>query len=183
MANEGLGNIQGQQAPRNTSLEMFDLANAEKMKAKERQYENEAIRARADQQNLQSEKTAMIDNQILSALKNGQIDEQTAWNIFQDKNVSQSTKQAVADVFYPNQASKEVPTNPDEIKFYGKDGIYVPRTHDTTDESRQAEIDARNAALWKAGERNMQFVDPAEESRERLIRRSIDLSDADNYQY
>ena len=34
MANEGLGNIQGQQTPRNTSLEMFDLANAEKMKAK-----------------------------------------------------------------------------------------------------------------------------------------------------
>ena len=29
----------------------------------------------------------------------------------------------------------------------------------------------------------MQFVNPAEESRERLIRRFTDLSDADNYQY
>ena len=29
------------------------------------------------------------------------------------------------------------------------------------DEARQAKIDARNASLGKAGERNMQFVDPA----------------------
>ena len=44
----GLGNVvQPQQEQqtfgRNSSLEMFELANAEKMKAKEMQFENEAI--------------------------------------------------------------------------------------------------------------------------------------------
>ena len=37
------------------------------------------------------------------------------------------------------------------------------------DKARQAEIDARNASLGKAGERNMQFVDPEEESMRRLV--------------
>lgn len=153
MANEGLGNIQGQQAPRNTSLEMFDLANAEKMKAKEMQYENEAMRARADQQNLQAEKTAMIDNQILSALKNGQIDEQTAAGIFQDPRISDSTKQAVADVFYPVQATKEV-KNP---SYYNNDDptAYEPRTMNATDDTRQSEINARSRGLGRVGAMNM----------------------------
>ena len=141
---QGLGSLAPQ---RNSSLEMFELANAERMKAREMKLENEAMKAKAEQQMLQAERGAMVDNQILSALKQGQIDEKTAWNILQDQNVRQSIKQAVADVFYPNQAVREAPTNPDEIKFYGKDGIYVPITHDTTDETRQAAIDARNAAL------------------------------------
>ena len=153
MANEGLGNIQGQQAPRNTSLEMFDLANAEKMKAKEMQYENEAMRARADQQNLQAEKNAMIDNQILSALKNGQIDEQTAAGIFQDPRISDSTKQAVADVFYPVQAKKEV-ENP---SYYNNDDpmAYEPRTFNVTDDTRPSEINARSRGLGRVGAMNM----------------------------
>ena len=155
MANEGLGNIQGQQAPRNTSLEMFDLANAEKMKAKEMKYENEAMRARADQQNLQSEKTAMIDNQILSALKNGQIDEQTAAGIFQDPRISDSTKQAVADVFYPARALKELPASADDIEFYGKDGIRIPDTYYATDDNRQDQINARSRGLGRVGAMNM----------------------------
>ena len=94
---------------------------------------------------LQAERGAIADNQILSALKNGQIDEKTAWNIFQDKNVSQSAKQAVADVFYPNQAVREV-ENPD---YYNNDDAiaYEPRAMNVPDEERQAEIDARNASL------------------------------------
>lgn len=153
MANEGLGNIQGQQAPRNTSLEMFDLANAEKMKAKEMQYENEAMRARADQQNLQAEKNAMIDNQILSALKNGQIDEQTAAGIFQDPRISDSTKQAVANVFYPVSAKKEV-ENP---SYYNNDDPMAdePRTFNVTDDTRQSEINARSRGLGRVGAMNM----------------------------
>lgn len=159
---QGLGSLAPQ---RNSSLEMFELANAERMKAREMKLENEAMKAKAEQQMLQAERGSIVDNQILSALKQGKIDEQTAWNIFKDQNVSQSAKQAVADVFYPNQAVREVPTNPDEIEFYGKDGIYVPRIHDIIDKARQAEIDARNAALGKPGVRNMEFVDPAEQSR------------------
>ena len=155
MANEGLGNIQGQQAPRNTSLEMFDLANAEKMKAKEMKYENEAMRARADQQNLQAERTAMIDNQILSALKNGQIDEQTAAGIFQDPRISDSTKQAVADVFYPAKALKEIPTSVEDREFYAQDGIKIPYTYAATDEMRQSEINARSRGLGRVGAMNM----------------------------
>ena len=177
-AQQGLGSLAPQ---RNSSLEMFELANAERMKAREMKLENEAMKAKAEQQMLQAERGAIVDNQILSALKQGQIDEKTAWNIFQDQNVSQSVKQAVANVFYPNQAVKEV-ENPD---YYNNDDAmaYEPRTMSITDEARQAGIDAINAALGKAGERNMQFVDPAEESRERFIRRSTDLSDADNYEY
>ena len=172
---QGLGSLAPQ---RNSSLEMFELANAERMKAREMKLENEAMKAKAEQQMLQVERGSIADNQILSALKQGQIDEQTAWNIFQDKNVSQSTKQAVADVFYPSQAMKEVPTDPEDIEFYGKDGVSIPRTYDTQDEARQAEIDARNAALGKAGERNMQFVDPEEESmRRRVIMNNPDFPD------
>ena len=156
---QGLGSLAPQ---RNSSLEMFELANAERMKAREMKLENEAMKAKAEQQMLQAERGAMVDNQILSALKQGQIDEQTAWNIFQDQNVSQSIKQAVANVFYPNQAVKEVPTSQDDIEFYGKDGVRIPRTYDIPDEARQAEIDARNAGLGESGLRNMQFVDPAE---------------------
>ena len=161
---QGLGSLAPQ---RNSSLEMFELANAERMKAREMKLENEAMKAKAEQQMLQAERGAMVDNQILSALKQGQIDEQTAWNIFKDQNVSQSTKQAVANVFYPNQAWKEMPTSQDDIDFYGADGVAVDLTYNATDEARQAEIDARNAALGKAGARNMEFVDPAEQSRNR----------------
>ena len=140
---QGLGSLAPQ---RNSSLEMFELANAERMKAREMKLENEAMKAKAEQQMLQAERGSIIDNQILSALKQGQIDEQTAWNIFQDKNVSQSTKQAVADVFYPNQAVREVPTNPD---YYNNDDAmaYELRTMNVPDKARQAEIYARNAAL------------------------------------
>ena len=151
---QGLGNLAPQ---RNSSLEMFELANAERMKAREMKLENEAMKAKAEQQMLQAERGSMVDNQILSALKQGQIDEQTAWNIFQDKNVSQSTKQAVADVFYPGQAMREVPTDPEDIEFYGKDGVHVPSTYDAADEARQAEIDARSAALGKPGDRNVNW--------------------------
>ena len=72
----------------------------------------------------------------MSALKQGQIDEKTAWNIFKDQNVSQSTKQAVADVFYPNQAMREV-ENP---YYYNNDNAmaYEPRTMNVPDETRQA---------------------------------------------
>ena len=65
---------------------------------------------------------------------------------------------------------------------------YEPRTMNVPDEARQAKIDARNAALGRPGERNMQFVDPAEESRKKWIRTSYGDSPesdyaADNYQY
>ena len=142
---QGLGSLAPQ---RNSSLEMFELANAERMKAREMKLENEAMQAKAEQQMLQAERGAMVDNQILSALKQGQIDEKTAWNIFQDQNVSQSTKQAVANVFYPNQAVKEV-ENPD---YYNNDDAmaYEPRTINITDEARQAGIDAINAEIGRA---------------------------------
>ena len=151
---QGLGNLAPQ---RNSSLEMFELANAERMKAREMKLENEAMKAKAEQQMLQAERGSIVDNQILSALKNGQIDEKTAWNIFQDQNVSQSTKQAVADVFYPGQGMKVVPTDPDDIEFYSKDGIMVSDTYDIKDKARQAEIDARSAALGKPGDRNVNW--------------------------
>ena len=46
---------------------------------------------------------------------------------------------------------------------------YEPRTMNVPDEARQAKIDAINASLGKAGERNMQFIDPEEESMRRLV--------------
>lgn len=170
---QGLGSLAPQ---RNSSLEMFELANAERMKAREMKLENEAMKAKAEQQMLQAERGSIADNQILEGLKNGQIDEKTALNIFKDQNVSQSTKQAVADVFYPNQAVREV-ENPD---YYNNDDAmaYEPRTMNVPDEARQAEIYARNASLGKAGERNMQFVDPEEESmRRRVIMNHPDFPD------
>ena len=138
---QGLGSLAPQ---RNSSLEMFELANAERMKAREMKLENEAMKAKAEQQMLQAERGSIVDNQILSALKQGQIDEQTAWNIFKDKNVSQSAKQAVADVFYPGQATKEA-LNP---HYYNNDDnmAYKPVAMNVPDEAIQAEIDARNAA-------------------------------------
>ena len=145
---QGLGSLAPQ---RNSSLEMFELANAERMKAREMKLENEAMKAKAEQQMLQAERGSMVDNQILSALKQGQIDEQTAWNIFQDKNVSQSTKQAIADVFYPNQATKEA-LNP---SYYNNDDpmAYEPRRMNATDEAAQeaiqTEIDARSASDYR----------------------------------
>ena len=94
------------------------------------------MKAKAEQQMLQAERGAMVDNQILSALKQGQIDEKTALNILQDQNVRQSIKQAVANVFYPNQAVKEV-ENP---SYYNNDNVmaYEPRTMSVPDETRQA---------------------------------------------
>ena len=119
------------------------------------QYENEAMRARADQQNLQAERTAMIDNQILSALKNGQIDEQTAAGIFQDPRISDAIKQAVADVFYPAQALKEFPTSISDREFYAQDGVKVPDTYAATDDRRQDQINARSRGLGRVGAMNM----------------------------
>jgi len=106
----GLGGIV-QQVPyqRNSSLAMFELANAEKNKAKEMFYENEAMKAKTMQQDLGSEKQAMqqsqIDNSILSALQSGSIDEATANAIFQDPRVSEAAKKQVADTIYPSVAS------------------------------------------------------------------------------
>ena len=145
---QGLGSLAPQ---RNSSLEMFELANAERMKAREMKLENEAMKAKAEQQMLQAERGSMIDNQILSALEQGQIDEQTARNILQDQNVSQSTKQAVADVFYPSQAVREV-ENP---SYYNNDDsmAYEPRRMNATDEAAQEamqiEIDARSASDYR----------------------------------
>ena len=103
----GLGNVvkpqQEQQTfGRNSSLEMFELANAEKMKAKEMQFENEAMRAKGEQQRLAAENNAMRENQILEGLKNGQIDEKTAFDILGDRNISQGVKQKIAQVMYPS---------------------------------------------------------------------------------
>ena len=44
---QGLGSLAPQ---RNSSLEMFELANAERMKAREMKLENEAMKAKAEQQ-------------------------------------------------------------------------------------------------------------------------------------
>ena len=113
----GLGNVvQPQQEQqtfgRNSSLEMFELANAEKMKAKEMQFENEAMRAKGEQQRLAAENNVMRENQILDGLKNGQIDEKTAFDILGDKNISQDVKQKIAQVMYPStDQSREVPTD------------------------------------------------------------------------
>ena len=145
---QGLGSLAPQ---RNSSLEMFELANAERMKAREMKLENEAMKAKAEQQMLQAERGSIADNQILEGLKNGQIDEKTALNIFQDKNVSQSTKQAVADVFYPNQAAREV-ENPSYYNNYDS-MAYEPRRMNATDEAAQeamqTEIDARSVSDYR----------------------------------
>lgn len=103
--NVGLGSLQQDGvAKRNSSLELFELANAERNRAKEMQYENEAMKAKAAQQQLSAEATAIKESQILQGLKAGEIDEKTAFAIFRDQSISDPVKQAVADVFYPSKA-------------------------------------------------------------------------------
>ena len=94
---QGLGQI----APKNSSLELFELANKEKQKAKEMQYETEVMAAKAAQQDFANKQSNLIDNTILEALKNRQIDEQMAHEIFQDPRVGDIAKRQVADAFYP----------------------------------------------------------------------------------
>ena len=113
---QGLGSLAPQ---RNSSLEMFELANAERMKAKEMQFENEAMRAKGEQQRLAAENNAMRENQILEGLKNGQIDEKTAFDILGDRNISENVKQKIAQVMYPStEQSREVPTDIEDYNFY-----------------------------------------------------------------
>ena len=140
---QGLGSLTPQ---RNSSLEMFELANAEKMKAKEMQFENEAMRAKGEQQRLAAENNAMRENQILDGLKNGQIDEKTAFDILGDKNISQDVKQKIAQVMYPStEQSREVPTD-----IYGYD-----ETHFIPYEER-AMIE-QERAIGKPGNMNMNW--------------------------
>ena len=146
---------------RNSSLALFEVANAEKQKAKEMQFENEALRAIGEQMRLGAENQAMqmsqIDAQINNALKNGQLDEATAMQLLQDRNVSDSTKQNIVNVFYPVQATKEVPTSPEDRDFYRKDGVNYPDSYNTTDEDKQAEIYAQSRAAGKPGIRNVHW--------------------------
>ena len=159
----GLGNVaQPQQEQqtfgRNSSLEMFELANAEKMKAKEMQFENEAMRAKGEQQRLAAENNAMRENQILDGLKNGQIDEKTAFDILGDKNISQDVKQKIAQVMYPStNQSVEVETDPREYDFYARDGIDISRTHFIPDEKREIAERARTEAIGRPGARNVNW--------------------------
>lgn len=142
---QGLGSLTPQ---RNSSLEMFELANAERMKAREMKLENEAMKAKAEQQRLAAERGAIVDNQILSALKNGQIDEKTAFNIFGDRNISQDVKQKVAQVMYPStEQVREVP-----IDIYDYDGTrFIP------DEERMIAEQERARAIGKPGNMNMNW--------------------------
>ena len=140
---------------RNSSLEMFEVANAEKQKAKEMQFENEALRARGDQMKYKAENSAMKDNQINQMLKAGQLDEETALGIINDPSVSDSTKQNIANVFYPVQATREVPTDPEDREYYGADGVNYPDSYNTTDEAKQAEIYAQSKGLGIPGEMNV----------------------------
>lgn len=162
----GLGKV-GSPAPeqqgyaRNSSLALFEIANAEKQKAKEMQFENEALRARGEQMRLGAENQAMkmsqIDKQVNSALKNGQLDEATALQLLQDRNVSDATKQNIANVFYPVQATKKVATDPDDRDFYRKDGVNYSESYYTTDEDKQAQIYAQSRAAGIAGDRNVNW--------------------------
>ena len=143
---QGLGSLAPQ---RNSSLEMFELANAEKMKAKEMQFENEAMRAKGEQQRLAAENNAMRENQILEGLKNGQIDEKTAFNIFGDKNISQDVKQKVAQVMYPSTDQlMKVPTD-----IYDYDSYRF----DILDEERAIAEQERARAIGKPGNMNMNW--------------------------
>ena len=149
----GLGNVvQPQQEQqtfgRNSSLEMFELANAEKMKVKEMQFENEAMRAKGEQQRLAAENNAMRENQILEGLKNGQIDERTAFDIFGDKNISQDVKQKIAQVMYPStEQSREVLN---DIYDYS-------RTQFIPDEERAMAEQARAMEIGIPGNMNMNW--------------------------
>ena len=140
---------------RNSSLEMFEVANAEKQKAKEMQFENEALRARGDQMKYKAENAAMKDNQINQMLKAGQLDEETALGIINDPSVSDSTKQNIANVFYPVQATREVPTDPEDREYYRADGVNYPDSYNTTDEAKQAEIYAQSKGLGTPGAMNV----------------------------
>ena len=159
----GLGNVvQPQQEQqtfgRNSSLEMFELANAEKMKAKEMQFENEAMRAKGEQQRLAAENNAMRENQILEGLKNGQIDEKTAFDILGDRNISQGVKQKIAQVMYPStEQSMEVPTSQDDLDFYRKDGVEINDTYFTSDKERMIAEQERARAIGKPGNMNMNW--------------------------
>ena len=152
---QGLGSLAPQ---RNSSLEMFELANAERMKAKEMQFENEAMRAKGEQQRLSAENNAMRENQILDGLKNGQIDEKTAFDIFGDKNISQDVKQKIAQVMYPStEQSREVPTDIEDYNFYAQDGVDIGRTHFIPDEERAMAEQARTEAIGRPRDMNMNW--------------------------
>ena len=153
---QGLGSLAPQ---RNSSLEMFELANAERMKAREMKLENEAMKAKAEQQRLAAENNAMRENQILEGLKNGQIDEKTAFDIFGDRNISQDVKQKIAQVMYPStNQSTEVETDPEEYDFYARDGIDISRTHFIPDEKREIAERARTEAIGRPGDMNMNWA-------------------------
>ena len=154
----GLGKV-GSPAPeqqgyvKNSSLALFEIANAEKQKAKEMQFENEALRARGEQMRLGAENQAMqmsqIDAQVNSALKNGQLDEATALQLLQDRNVSDATKQNIANVFYPVQATET---------DYEQQGPQEPDArYDTPDYQKQAQIDAQSRAAGMPGARNVNW--------------------------
>ena len=137
---------------RNSSLEMFEVANAEKQKAKEMQFENEALRARGDQMKYKAENAAMKDNQINQMLKAGQLDEETALGIINDPSVSDSTKQNIANVFYPVQATEAKDYYDNGTTYYGDDWQSPIMG---TDEAKQAEIYAQSRAAGNPGEMNV----------------------------
>ena len=152
---QGLGSLAPQ---RNSSLEMFELANAERMKAKEMQFENEAMRAKGEQQRLAAENNAMRENQILEGLRNGQIDERTAFDILGDKNISQDVKQKIAQVMYPStEQLMEVPTSQDDLDFYRKDGVEINDTYFTSDKERMIAEQERARAIGMPGNMNMNW--------------------------
>ena len=142
---QGLGSLAPQ---RNSSLEMFELANAERMKAREMKLENEAMKAKAEQQMLQAERGSIADNQILSALKNGQIDEKTAFDILGDRNISQGVKQKIAQVMYPS-TNQEMEFETD-IYDTGRP-IFVP------DGERAIAEQARARETGRPGDMNMNW--------------------------
>ena len=152
---QGLGSLAPQ---RNSSLEMFELANAERMKAREMKLENEAMKAKAEQQRLAAENNAMRENQILDGLKNGQIDEKTAFDILGDKNISQDVKQKIAQVMYPStDQSMEVPTDIEDYNFYARDGVDIGRTNFIPDEERAMAEQARAREIGRPGDINMNW--------------------------
>ena len=156
-AQGGLGKV-ATEAPiqqgygRNSSLEMFEVANAEKQKAKEMQFENEALRARGDQMKYKAENAAMKDNQINQMLKAGQLDEETALGIINDPSVSDSTKQNIANVFYPVQATEAKDYYDNGTTYYGDDWQSPIMG---TDEAKQAEIYAQSRAAGNPGAMNV----------------------------
>ena len=152
---QGLGSLAPQ---RNSSLEMFELANAERMKAREMKLENEAMKAKGEQQRLAAENNAMRENQILEGLKNGKIDEKTAFDILGDKNISQDVKQKIAQVMYPlTDQSREVPTSIEDYNFYAQDGVDIGRTNFIPDEERAMAEQARAREIGRPGDMNMNW--------------------------